>query len=178
MLSVADVRRSLPFAKAALILALSVPGFALAQTSSVPSGNGLAAPATVKIAYFTKQPVIEMAQKHGFFAAENLTVIEEKTAGSTLLFKNLRDGVWDVGFNVADNDLQFRLNPGNPLHITFPAVIFAAIDNGAGASSWYGHRSRRARTHAARILRSTRQHLVMPTSAIRFSRTSAASSRP
>lgn len=134
MLSVADVRRSLPFAKAALILALSVPGFALAQTSSVPSGNGLAAPATVKIAYFTKQPVIEMAQKHGFFAAENLTVIEEKTAGSTLLFKNLRDGVWDVGFNVADNDLQFRLNPGNPLHITFPAVIFAAIDNGAGAS--------------------------------------------
>jgi len=27
-----------------------------------------------------------MAQKHGFFADENLTVIEVKTAGSTLLF--------------------------------------------------------------------------------------------
>lgn len=121
-------------AKAAIILAFSVPGFAFAQSSSVLSGNGLPTPETVKIAYFTKQPIIEMAQKHGFFAAEKLTVIEEKTAGSTLLFKNLRDGVWDVGLNVADNDLQFRLNPGNPLHMTFPAVIFARIDNGAGAS--------------------------------------------
>ena len=121
-------------ATAAIILVFSVPGFAFAQSSSVLSGNGLPRPETVKIAYFTKQPIIEMAQKHGFFAAEKLTVIEEKTAGSTLLFKNLRDGVWDVGLNVADNDLQFRLNPGNPLHMTFPAVIFARIDNGAGAS--------------------------------------------
>jgi hypothetical protein len=29
---------------------------------------------------------LHMAQKHGFFADENLTVIEVKTAGSTLLF--------------------------------------------------------------------------------------------
>jgi ABC-type nitrate/sulfonate/bicarbonate transport system substrate-binding protein len=130
MLPIAVVSR----AKAGLLLAFSIPCFALAQSSSVPSGNGLDATDTVKIAYFTKQPIIEMAQKHGFFAAEKLTVLEEKTAGSTLLFKNLRDGVWDIGLNVADNDLQFRLNPGNPLHMTFPAVIFARIDNGAGAS--------------------------------------------
>lgn len=92
------------------------------------------APATIRIAYFTRQPVIQMAQEHGFFADENLTVVEFKTAGSTLLFQNLRDGVWDIGLNVADNNLQFRLNPGNPLHMTFPAVIFARLDNGAGAS--------------------------------------------
>jgi ABC-type nitrate/sulfonate/bicarbonate transport system substrate-binding protein len=98
---------------------------ALAQTGG---------PDTVKLAYFTKQPVIEMAQKHGFFSAEKLSVIEAQTAGSTLLFKNLRDGVWDIGLNVADNSLHFRLNRSNPLGVTLPAVIIAGLDNGAGAS--------------------------------------------
>jgi ABC-type nitrate/sulfonate/bicarbonate transport system substrate-binding protein len=77
---------------------------------------------------------MQMAQAHGFFADENLTVNEIKTAGSTLLFKNIRDGVWDIGLNVADNDFQFRLNPSNPLGMTFEPVIFARLDNGAGAS--------------------------------------------
>ena len=44
------------------------------------------------------------------------------------------DGVWDIGLNVADNDFQFRLNPSNPLGMTFEPVIFARLDNGAGAS--------------------------------------------
>ena len=65
--------------------------------------------ATIKVGYFTMGPVTQMAQKHGFFADENLTVIEIKTSGSTLLFKNLRDGVWDIGLNVADNvDRNFK----------------------------------------------------------------------
>jgi len=92
------------------------------------------APATVRVGYFTRGPVVQMAQTHGFFADEKLTVIEIKTAGSTLLFKNLRDGVWDIGLNVADNDFQFRYNPGNPLGMTFDPVIFARMDNGTGAS--------------------------------------------
>jgi ABC-type nitrate/sulfonate/bicarbonate transport system substrate-binding protein len=75
-----------------------------------------------------------MAQAHGFFADENLTVIEVKTAGSTLLFQNLRDGVWDIGLNVADNNFQFRHNPSNPLGMTFDPVIVARMDNGTGAS--------------------------------------------
>lgn len=109
---------------------------ATGQTSggSLAQPMSAVAPATIKVAYFTRQPVIQMAQKHGFFDDEKLTVVEVKTAGSTLLFKNLRDGVWDIGLNVADNDFQFRLNPSNPLHMTFPAVIFARMDNGAGAS--------------------------------------------
>lgn len=116
------------FARQLILLAL-----AACATSALPETKS-ASPATIKLAYFTRQPVVEMAQKHGFFADENLTVEEFKTAGSTLLFKNLRDGVWDIGLNVADNNLQFRLNPGNPLQMTFPAVIFARLDNGAGAS--------------------------------------------
>jgi ABC-type nitrate/sulfonate/bicarbonate transport system substrate-binding protein len=104
------------------------------SSASLSQNTENSAPATIRVAYFTRQPVIDMAQKHGFFADEHLTVVEVKTAGSTLLFKNLRDGVWDIGLNVADNNLQFRLNPGNPLHMTFPAVIFARLDNGAGAS--------------------------------------------
>jgi ABC-type nitrate/sulfonate/bicarbonate transport system substrate-binding protein len=104
------------------------------QRESQAQARRRVVPATVKVAYFTRQPVIVMAQQHGFFADENLTVQEFKTAGSTLLFKNLRDGIWDIGLNVADNDLQFRLNTDNPLHMTFPAVIFARLDNGFGAS--------------------------------------------
>ena len=90
-------------------------------------------PATIRVAYFTRGPVIEMAQKHGFFANEKLTVIEVKTAGSTLLYKNLRDGVWDIGLAVADGATQFRLNASNPLGKTDP-VIFARMDNGTGAA--------------------------------------------
>jgi hypothetical protein len=58
MLPIATMPRSLSLAKAAAVVAFSFPGFVLAQSSSVPSGN--------------------RAQKHGFFAAENLTVIKEK----------------------------------------------------------------------------------------------------
>jgi ABC-type nitrate/sulfonate/bicarbonate transport system substrate-binding protein len=130
----------IPFSALLLLAAASLCACATEDGTKHTSSVSLAqntensAPATIRVAYFTRQPVIEMAQKHGFFADENLTVIEVKTAGSTLLFKNLRDGVWDIGLNVADNNLQFRLNPGNPLHMTFPAVIFARMDNGAGAS--------------------------------------------
>ncbi len=119
-------------AKAAVFLLTLVTFFMTGH--AVAQQMPASAPATIKVAYFTKGPVIQMAQKHGFFGDENLTVIDIKTAGSTLLFKNLRDGIWDIGLNVADNDFQFRLNPSNPLHMTFPAVIFARMDNGMGAS--------------------------------------------
>ena len=106
------------------------------NTSSVSPAQKTArgAPATIRVAYFTRGPVTQMAQLHGFFADENLTIIEVKTAGSTLLFQNLRDGVWDIGLNVADNDFQFRYNPSNPLGMIFDPVIFARMDNGTGAS--------------------------------------------
>lgn len=110
----------------------------LASVSSAPSfaqSKPLSAiAAAIKVGYFTRGPVIQIAQAHGFFADENLTVQEIKTAGSTLLFKNLRDGIWDIGLNVADNDFQYRLNPSNPLGMVFEPVIFARLDNGTGAS--------------------------------------------
>ena len=114
----------------AMLIAL----LALSVTGGAASAAATPAPATVRLAYFTSQPVVVMAQRHGFFAAEKLTVIEAKTTGSTLLFKNLQDGVWDVGLNVADNALHFRLNPSNPLGRRVQAVIIASLDNGAGAS--------------------------------------------
>ena len=117
-------------AGAALLVLGCVSLFAsLVQAKELP-----ATPATVNVGYFTRGPVIQIAQAHGFFADESLTVNEIKTAGSTLLFKNLRDGVWDIGLNVADNDFQFRLNPSNPLGMTFEPVMFARLDNGTGAS--------------------------------------------
>lgn len=44
----------------------------LACAASVCAGAKSDSPATIEVAYFTRQPVIVMAQKHGFFADENL----------------------------------------------------------------------------------------------------------
>lgn len=117
-----------------LKICLLVLGSLSLFTSLVRAQEVPAAHATINVGYFTRGPAIQIAQTHGFFGDENLSVNEIKTAGSTLLFKNLRNGVWDIGLNVADNDFQFRLNPSNPLGMTFAPVMFARLDNGTGAS--------------------------------------------
>ena len=125
-----DVTKACVGVVAALLVLGSVPlSASLVEANDLPDARTV-----INVGYFTRGPVIQIAQKHGFFADEDLTVNEIKTAGSTLLFKNLRDGVWDIGLNVADNDFQFRLNPSNPLGATFEPVIFARLDNGTGAS--------------------------------------------
>lgn len=126
-----NIRKATPRAICCVGLLLfgSLSFASVAESDEIPG-----VPVTIKLGYFTRGPVIQMAQAHGFFAEEKLTVDEVKTAGSTLLFKNLRDGVWDIGLNVADNDFQFRFNPSNPLGTTFEPVIFARLDNGTGAS--------------------------------------------
>jgi ABC-type nitrate/sulfonate/bicarbonate transport system substrate-binding protein len=75
-----------------------------------------------------------MAQIHGFFAAENLTVAETQTTSSPTIFRNLRDGAQDVILTQSDNVFNYRLNPSNPLGGTFDAVVFMGTDWGNGAS--------------------------------------------
>lgn len=66
-----------------------------------------------------------MAERHGFFAAERLAVTENRPPpSSTVIFRNLRDGVWDVILTQSDNVFNFRLNPSNPLGATFEPVAF------------------------------------------------------
>jgi ABC-type nitrate/sulfonate/bicarbonate transport system substrate-binding protein len=91
-------------------------------------------PATIRLSYFSKSPTVAMAQAHGYFAAQNLTVVETQTTSSPTIFRNLRDGAQDVILTQSDNVFNYRLNPSNPLGGTFEPVIFMGTDWGNGAS--------------------------------------------
>jgi ABC-type nitrate/sulfonate/bicarbonate transport system substrate-binding protein len=91
-------------------------------------------PALIRIGDFSKSPVIAMGQKHGFFAAANLTVTEEQTPSSPVIFQRLRDSQWDVILTQIDNVFNYRYNHSNPLGGTFEPVAFLGTDNGNGAS--------------------------------------------
>ena len=91
-------------------------------------------PATIRLSYFSKTPVVAMAKVHGFFADENLSVVETQTTSSPTIFRNLRDGAQDVILTQSDNVFNYRLNPSNPLGGTFEPVIFMGTDWGNGAS--------------------------------------------
>ncbi len=91
-------------------------------------------PALVRVGDFSKSPVIAMAQKHGWFAEVNLTVTEEQTPSSPVIFRKLRDGEWDVILTQIDNVFNYRYNRSNPLGGTFEPVAFLGTDNGNGAS--------------------------------------------
>ena len=130
-----------PQLAASLVLAVSVLGACADGVTSptttlrAPSANLVdMTPATVRLSYFSKTPVVAMAQAKGFFAAENLTVVETQTTSSPTIFRNLRDGAQDVILTQSDNVFNYRLNPSNPLGGTFEPVIFMGTDWGNGAS--------------------------------------------
>ena len=131
-----------PQLAASLLIAATVLG-ACADGVTAPSSPRVLAPsanqvdmtaATIRLSYFSKSPVVAMAQLHGFFAEENLTVAETQTTSSPTIFRNLRDGNQDIILTQSDNVFNYRLNQSNPLGGTFDAVIFMGTDWGNGAS--------------------------------------------
>ena len=77
---------------------------AAAPAFSAPTAREVSMdPALIRIGDFSKSPVIAMAQKHGWFADANLTVTEEQTPSSPVIFQRLRDGQWDVILTQIDN---------------------------------------------------------------------------
>ena len=106
-----------------------------ARRGPTPSAKVIdATPATIRLGYFSRSPVVAMAQTHGFFADEQLTVTEAQTPSSTVIFQRLRDRQWDVILTQIDNVFNFRLNASNPLGGTFEPVAFLGTDWGNGAS--------------------------------------------
>jgi ABC-type nitrate/sulfonate/bicarbonate transport system substrate-binding protein len=103
-------------------------------TSQADSVRRTPEAASINLGYFSRSPVVGMAQTHGFFADENLTVAEFQTPSSPTIFKNLRDSVWHVILTQSDNVFNYRNNASNPLGATFEPVIFAGTDWGNGAS--------------------------------------------
>lgn len=130
-----------PKLAASLVLAATVLGACTdGTTAPASSGPTLSAntvdmtPASIRLSYFSKSPVVAMAQTHGFFAEEKLTVAETQTSSSPTIFRNLRDRNQDIILTQSDNVFNYRLNPSNPLGGTFDAVIFMGTDWGNGAS--------------------------------------------
>ena len=131
-----------PQIAASLVLAVSVLGACADGVTSpstlrapTPAANVVdMTPATVRLSYFSKSPVVSLAQAKGFFAAQNLTVVETQTTSSPTIFRNLRDGAQDIILTQSDNVFNYRLNPSNPLGGTFEPVIFMGTDWGNGAS--------------------------------------------
>ncbi|HEX2780401.1 MAG TPA: ABC transporter substrate-binding protein [Gemmatimonadaceae bacterium] len=91
-------------------------------------------PAVIKLGYFSKSPVITMGLKHGFFAAENITLDTAQTASSPQIFRNLRDGQRDIILTQIDNVFNYRYNQSNPIGGTFEPVAFMGTDWGNGAA--------------------------------------------
>ena len=128
---------------AALLLTATVAGACADSTAPAASVAASSAsanmqidnePATIRIGYFSKSPVVAMAQAKGYFAEENLTIVENQTPSSPVIFRKLRDAEWDVILTQSDNVFNYRYNPSNPLGGTFDPVIFAGTDWGNGAS--------------------------------------------
>ena len=91
-------------------------------------------PATIKLGYFSKSPVITMGLKHGFFTAEGITLDTAQTASSPAIFKALQTGGRDVILTQIDNVFNYRYNPSNPNGSVFEPVAFIGTDWGNGAA--------------------------------------------
>jgi ABC-type nitrate/sulfonate/bicarbonate transport system substrate-binding protein len=107
------------------------------QTPTAPTMRATAVsmdPATVRVGYFSKSPVLSLGVQHGFFAGENIAVVDSQTSSSPVIFRKLRDRQWDVILTQIDNVFNYRYNPSNPLGGTFAPVAFMQTDWGNGAS--------------------------------------------
>ncbi len=81
--------------------------------------NNHTLPATIYLGKFTNTLPVLAAQTKGFYAAENLTVIEEQVTSSTQAYQALNVGSsaggYDILLNSPDNVINYRLNASNPL---------------------------------------------------------------
>ena len=139
--------QSFAFAAAAVLVGACADTTAPIRAGSAPSLDvtadefavgsewmGPGAADTVRLGYFSKSPVVAMAQRHGFFAAENLTVLEFQTPSSPVIFQRLRDGQWNIISTQIDNVFNYRFNTSNPLGGTFQPTAIMGTDWGNGAS--------------------------------------------
>lgn len=91
-------------------------------------------PDTIRVGYFSATTAVTVAQRQGFFAAENLVVREFQTPSSPAIFTALRDRNREIILTQIDNVFNYRFNASNPIGGTFDAVAFMGQDGGNGAS--------------------------------------------
>lgn len=87
---------------------------------------------TVRIGFFTRSVVLDLARTLGRLAEADLDVIEVPVASSPDQFGMLRDSKVDVVFTSPDNVLAYRFLPSNPLNELLDVEIIAGLDRGLG----------------------------------------------
>jgi len=87
-----------------------------------PDAGAQAAPATVRVGYFSTSLPLMAAQSNGYFADENIALGTFQVRSSVQMFQRVRDRLMDVAISSPDNPVNYRLNAhnavGEPLDVT------------------------------------------------------------
>ena len=89
---------------------------------------------TLRLGYFSKSPILEVAQRHGFLKAQGLRVEAEAVPSSPAQFRSLLAGDYDVVLTSPDNVAAYRFGTANPLGEQIDVRIIRAVDGGLGLS--------------------------------------------
>ncbi len=92
------------------------------------------APATIRLGTFGQSLQTLVAERKGFFAAQNLTVSVLSVTSSTQQFQSLRDNQYDIISTSPDNVINYRLNPNNALASIIKAQVIAGTNYGNNMS--------------------------------------------
>jgi ABC-type nitrate/sulfonate/bicarbonate transport system substrate-binding protein len=84
--------------------------------------------ATVRIGYFSRSPVLELAWARGLFTG--LAVEAEPVASSPAQFRSLAAGAYDLVLTSPDNVAAYRFRSEDPMDVR----IIRAVDGGLGLS--------------------------------------------
>jgi ABC-type nitrate/sulfonate/bicarbonate transport system substrate-binding protein len=120
-----------------VLIALIVASLALSAPASADDDddNDAPAPATISVGRFSNPLPVIVAQQKGFYAAENLTVIETQVGSSVDAYRALEAGSANGGYDILlnsspDNVANYRLNAGNPLGTRLDIKAFFADNSG------------------------------------------------
>jgi ABC-type nitrate/sulfonate/bicarbonate transport system substrate-binding protein len=84
--------------------------------------------ATVRIGYFSRSPVLELARARGLFTG--LAIEAEAVASSPAQFRSLAAGAYDLVLTSPDNVAAYRFRAEDPMDVR----IVRAVDGGLGLS--------------------------------------------
>ena len=89
---------------------------------------------TLRLGYFSKSPILEVAQRHGLLAAQGLRVEAEAVSSSPAQFRSLLAGDYDLVLTSPDNVAAYRFGTANPLGEQIDVRVIRAVDGGLGLS--------------------------------------------
>jgi ABC-type nitrate/sulfonate/bicarbonate transport system substrate-binding protein len=87
---------------------------------------------TLRIGYFSRSPVLAVAESRGVLARHGLRLETEAVASSPAQYRSIASGDYDLVLTSPDNVVAYRVGTANPLHERIPTRIVLAGDGGLG----------------------------------------------